>query len=218
MKYKIKSGVCLLLAAMLCVGGVGCGTGENGESGNENKPTVNGNEITLKTKDAAMTLEAGDTFLAIKSLKSVGGKEAVPAPSEFSLPNIIRTDAGKVKVTWDFVSAKTEEGTENGVGFQSAVFSFRGRDLPAELTVTVLARPTLPGPFEVRSQVKNTSDSPIRLLPGKFASLNVGQGGELVSIKKESGMSEGYTHYDGQHFDGTGIYRTEANADAAVSA
>lgn len=65
------------------------------------------------------------------------------------------------------------------------------------------------GAFEFRVTLENRAGKAVRIIPGSFASftLNKEKNETLMRIKKESGMSEGYTHYNGQYFEGSGIYR-----------
>ena len=182
------------------------------------EPVVSGNEVTLKTGDSTLVMEASENKLSLKSLKTAGGTELLPAACNYSLPGRLGDDSGRYHVTWNLLSVEAGEGTENGTAYKSGVFTFESTKFPVTLTVTAIARPSLAGPFEIRAEIRNKEVADLRLLPGPFASATLEQGGELISIKKESGMSEGYRHYDGTTFGGTGIYRVKADGAADVNA
>ncbi len=222
--------VSFLLGLTMLAGGTACTRKEPGETVDTEKetaeetaaeteaPLVSGREATLKTGDSVMVLEATDKGLTVRSLKSAEGREALKDESNFALPGKVKTEDGKYRAAWAFTSMTAMEGNENGTDYTGVEIRYSCEKFGLTLTVRVLARPSLAGPFEFRTSVKNLSKSDVRIVPGSFASLTAAAGGELVSIKKESGLSEGYRHYDGTFFGGTGIYRDPADGAANVTA
>ncbi len=185
-------------------------------------PIVNGRWATLQTADATLKMYAWDNKLGITSLCSAGGYEAVPSSSVCTFPTSVKIDKRVITVNWTFSSIEEVNVTENGVACRGVRFIYVPDASQAELTlqliITVLARPSLAGPFEYRTEVVNVGSTALRLNPGSFASVAVQNGGDLVLIKKESGMAEGYKHYDGQMAMGLGIYRYAANEKVNVNA
>ena len=170
---------------------------------------IDGVAAAILSGDSRIGLDVSGNQLFVTQLCSPEtGKNRLSENSPFALPTLASVKGAFFRVSWRFESLGKYEETENGASAVGAVYSFKSACGRFALRVTCLARPELAGPFEFRTELQNLGDKTARIYPGSFASFVFApDGGELVSIKKESGMSEGYTHYDGMRFEGSGIYR-----------
>ncbi|MBQ6164980.1 MAG: GH36 C-terminal domain-containing protein [Clostridia bacterium] len=172
--------------------------------------SVGGSAAAILSGDQKLGLDAQNGKLFLTELSTLAdGENRLADSSEFALPRTVSVKGTLCRVSWKLERAETIETTENGAECVGVTYSFISSCGRFALRVKCLARPQLAGPFEFRTEIENTGEKNARIYPGSFASFVFAQdsGTELVSIKKESGMSEGYTHYDGQYFEGSGIYR-----------
>lgn len=154
-------------------------------------------ECTLETKDNTISLAVSGNRLFITGLSTKSSNaNRVTKASEYALPAI--------KEGWVYDSCKTESNdTEAKAKY---LFNSKGGDL--SLRITCSAHTDTSGPFEFTSEITNNKADSTRLVPLSFASFDFTRnpGDVLTSVKKESGMAEGYTHYTGQRYNGSGIY------------
>lgn len=172
---------------------------------------VSGSAAAILSGDGKIGLDAQDDKLFVTELSTLKtGENRICEKSEYALPRLFSLGALFVRASWKFDRAELYEGKENGVPVVGAEYFFQSRCGRFALRVRCIARAGIDGPFEFRTRIDNLSDKTARIYPGSFASFTFApdyDGDELVTVKKESGMSEGYTHYDGQRFEGGGIYR-----------
>ena len=170
----------------------------------------------IRSGDSTLVIRAGDTCPSVTNLYVTGsGNEAVSEAEDFALPANV-DDGINVAIEWEFDSMKTYTGESDKVPFDAADLVYTSTDGALRATVTAAARPSLNGPVEISTSVENLTDDDIRILPGTFASFRVTSGGDFVTIQKESGLAEGYTHHDSSRFSGTGITRKSAASPASA--
>ncbi len=172
--------------------------------------------VTLKSGASEITLQAAESTLYIRSLTTAQGTNVAADDSEYSLPYIIERDSKNYTAVWKLssVEKKVYETKEE------AVFTYEDQSgSKCVLTIHVTAHIDIVGPFEFVTKMENTRVADLRIKPGDFASakFNVGDGAYVMSVKKESGQAEGYTHFDGQHFNGDGIYKYDVNGSLQTS-
>ena len=173
--------------------------------------------LTLNSGDSSITLQAVESALFIRSLTTAQGVNVASDSSEYSLPYMIERDGKNYAAKWQISSvAKKTYGTEKC----EALFTYADQSgSEALLTICVTAHTGITGPFEFAAGMENTKAEDIRIKPGDFASVyyNVGDDAYVMAVKKESGQAEGYTHFDGQHFSGSGIYKYDVNTSLQTS-
>lgn len=162
----------------------------------------NGNACLLETGDSLISLDVSENRLFVTYFANkTNGINKVTRASEFNLP--------VSKAGWIFEKCSTAVN-DNSV---SATYTFCSSEDDVLLNITCSAHHDTDGPFEFSTEIINSKPEAIRIAPRSFASFDfVHSSGEtLTSIKKESGMAEGYRHYDGQLHKGTGIYSDKIN-------
>lgn len=169
-------------------------------------PLPDGEPAVLRSGESELTLIGEETALILRSLITPAGVNVAAGDSRFAFPVQTGKDGRKYVADWHYLSAAmTDRGKTVEASFRYEDRSGSG----AILTVTVVAHTDVTGPFEFVSRLENTSDGILRIMPGNFASarLTAGEDAYIMAVKKESGQAEGYTHYDGGFFEGSGIYR-----------
>ena len=171
---------------------------------------LSGSAAALLSGDSKICLDVQDDRLFVTRLSTLRtGENRVSASSAFALPSHASVNGAVVRLTWKYDGAELFHGEENGAEVAGVRYRFHSLCRSFGLAVECVSRPDIAGPFEFRVTLENRTGKAARIIPGSFASftLNKEKNETLMRIKKESGMSEGYTHYNGQYFDGSGIYR-----------
>jgi len=163
-----------------------------------------GDAVLLTSGRSELTVTAEATALKINTLTTESGKNTVAAPTAYRFPGTLIKDNKDVTPTWTFRSAVKTVSPD----ITEAVFTYADEASGCDLTVRVIAHTKVQGPFEFVTEVSNRSSADIRMNPGAFASasFDVGSAAMAWTIKKESGMAEGFTHYNGDFKAGQGIY------------
>lgn len=160
------------------------------------------NACFLETKDSVIGLDVSENILYVTYLSNIGSDEnKVSKASEFALPSFPNG--------WEFDNCTTAVSDDRVI----AVYHFKSSAENAELNVSCSAHPGTAGPFEFVTEIINKGSEGIRITPECFAAFDFVHAEDevLTSIKKESGMAEGYTHYDGRIYKGSGIYTEKIN-------
>ncbi len=175
-------------------------------------PYADGSEITLTNKRDAIRLAVRGSELIITALGPKQGENRIAEESVFALPQTVTVNGVATEPEWSFVGvARMRAAAMIGMpSTEIADYQFKDEALGLSLLVSCRAYLDHAGPFEFQTVLTNKNDTDVRIDPADFASVTLipGNTAELVMIKKEGGMAEGYTHHDGQHFRGSGIYRT----------
>lgn len=161
-----------------------------------------GNACFLETKGSIIGLDISENRLYVTYLSNVGSSEnKVTKASEFALPSL--------RKGWEFDNCTTAIDKNN----VTAVYHFKSVTDNMVLNVSCSAHPDTAGPFEFVTEIINNGSEDIRITPKSFAAFDFVRAEDevLTSIKKESGMAEGYTHYDGRIYKGSGIYTDKIN-------
>ncbi len=181
-----------------------------GDALRERGAAVDGSCAVICGKDCVLGADVQENRLFLTEL-STGktGENRLTGTSEFALPAFASLKDGITRVSWKYNGVEPFEAVENGTAVCGVVYTFADGCGRFSLRVVIKARREIAGPFEFVTELTNLTDRTARIYPASFASFTfkMDGGGELVTIRKESGMAEGYTHYDGQRFDGGGIYR-----------
>ncbi|MBQ6067682.1 MAG: GH36 C-terminal domain-containing protein [Clostridia bacterium] len=171
---------------------------------------LSGGCAALLSGDGKICLDVQNDRLFVTRLSTLqSGENRVSPSSVFALPSHAVVNGAAVRLTWKYDEAELFHGEENGAETAGVRYRFQSLCQSFGLAVECVSRPGLAGPFEFRVTLENRTGKAARIVPGDFASFTLKKTADetLMRIKKESGMSEGYTHYTGQHFDGSGICR-----------
>ncbi|MBR0508690.1 MAG: GH36 C-terminal domain-containing protein [Clostridia bacterium] len=173
---------------------------------------VKGSSASLVSGDMRLSLDIQNDRLYVTRLSTLkNGENRIAGASVFSLPAYILSGGAPLRLRWKYDSVRQYAAVRNGAAETGVCYRFRSVCGGFALEVACAARPALAGPFEFCTALENLSGQAQRIVPEAFAAFTFGDvydGDELMMIKKESGMSEGYTHYDGQSFEGEGIIRS----------
>ncbi|MBQ9816104.1 MAG: GH36 C-terminal domain-containing protein [Proteobacteria bacterium] len=170
---------------------IACGADETCVSG-VCKPA----SFTLRTKNATLELSLSGNDILVNSLKSVGGKEYLPASQALTLP-----DCG------DTLKFQSVEKYSRGRTMDGLKFHYTGSGFDYDLYI--VSSESFSGPFEFYGYLTNKGEKR-RVTPGNYFNLAVKFPAVPTAtvFHKESGSAEGWKIYDKTPFEGSGIYRT----------
>ncbi len=174
----------------------------------------------LYSGDSAMTLTVMDNRVHVTSLSTNASMQnhANTSPVAINLPEYYISSTSYSKFSWTYVGCE-EASLENAKNGQYGyVFKFEDKTAKAEYDLIVTAHALFAGPFEFTGYLHNNG-SAIDIIPGSYFNVGVkGSGTPLVwTFNKESGLAEGFTNYNGQHYGGTGIYKTSLTSSVTAS-
>ncbi|MBQ7638143.1 MAG: GH36 C-terminal domain-containing protein [Clostridia bacterium] len=173
---------------------------------------LSGSSAVLLSGDSRICLDVQNDRLFVTGLSTLkNGENRVSPSSVFDLPSHAVVNGAVLRLSWRFNRAEIVGVEENGVEAVGVSYGFHSVFGSFGLTVTCISRPGIAGPFEFRVTLENGCEKAARIIPGTFASFTLKKTPDetLMRIKKESGMAEGYTHYTGQFFEGSGICSEE---------
>ena len=172
--------------------GVKCGDLQTCQAGSC-KPATS---FTLRTKNATLGLSLSGNDILVNSLKSVGGKEYLPASQALTLP-----DCG------DTLKYQSVERYSRGRTMDGLKFHYTGSALDYDLYI--VSSESFSGPFEFYGYLTNKGEKR-RVTPGNYFNLAVKFPAVPTAtvFHKESGSAEGWKLYNGTAYGGSGIYHT----------
>ncbi len=222
MSIKTKSVISLILFLLSTAGLIflltSCGGGGNGqesgatESGQEEDVLLNDKtDFTLQTKSTEAGIQIRDGRVVVTSLKTAGGKELVHVPETFALPASYEKSGADSAFDWQYIGYKRHNCGRSGRGY---IFLYEDAAASFTYELYVVARPDLAGPFEFFGYLINQGKRALTVSPDDYFRVNVeGPTAPMAwTFRKESGIAEGWTIYDGQSFPGSGIYQSRLTA------
>ncbi len=211
---SILFGALLISAAVLLSACTNDSADDQGKG--EEVPLPMDSEVALFSGDSEIRLKPSEnglniTYLSLKSSEN----SFVSDTSVYTLPKYYWDEGLNTKlveITWQYNGRSEISSVINNVPVSGYKFNFTDTTGRMTLDVSCIARENLDGPFEFVTDLTNISEEDIMIVPDSFSSLSLESLSEettVFTVKKESGMAQGYVHYDGTTFPGKAIKEDE---------
>ncbi|MBR6709853.1 MAG: GH36 C-terminal domain-containing protein [Clostridia bacterium] len=173
--------------------------------------------FALRSKTTALTIQIDGNRPALTSLTTESGVETISSPSPLILPSFYENGRILTEFNWQYVGYRDYDDGEGGVGY---TFVFRNESPAITYALHAVARPDMAGPFEFFAKLYNHSGETLFYRPESYFSVTF-SGAQVPTawtFHKQSGMAEGYTLWNGQRYEGSGIYLTDMTEGAVATA
>ena len=189
--------------------------------------------VLLETGDSTISLSVRDGLLFVSTLSAkengqslASGTVPMSLPSSYKLPDPEDTQhepkGDLFDFHWEYRDCTYHRGAPKGEDPDRVDFLFADPETNSTCVVSVSAYPDCGGPFEISAVFESGFDGEICLVPRDiFAFDSTGASVPVAwSFKKEGGVADGWTIYNGKSPNnlGTGISRTSMEAGTVIRA